>query len=1058
MNSNFNVLDPNQDICGNFLIEASAGTGKTFTIAHLVARFILEPKHDMAFQKMAIITFTRASASELKKRIKDLFLELKSKLEHEEKTFLDPFHIDKKHLLLKIDLAIETLEEALIQTIHGFSFYLLKKFALELDLFIPQESEESEHLDDLAYDLIADHLKSDKIKEYLSPSQIQALLGSMRGNLNHLIISLRQKILSDIEIKTPTTFSDDLNDLKAVCETLDSFPNWDQLQDTVFKFKYATLTKEEVADQLKAFSEKNYQLISTFKTCFLSFLDEKHLKKNQVIDPVCPAIGWLYQLKAKALPIIESIFNVGKIELLISSFLKKELSTLLKEKNLLSFSSILKELQIQSSDSIKAQLLKNHLDCVIIDEFQDTDDTQWKILQNLFIKQPVKALYMVGDPKQAIYAFRAADVYTYILAKEKTPHLKIGCLDVCFRSDPKLILGLNHFFSSTPWIELPFYQKAFPFHPVKAAKTFGIDDQPFVFYDLKMNPDLLEEQIANLALHLALSYPSDKIAILVKDRFQMDRIESFLKKKNLNFSSFKNENLVDSIPYKLIKTFLNVLNTSCDPSSLNAFLISSFCNLTWNECIDKTQALSSCFKPILESFLTSGLLASFQQLLRIKAPFLSQSFHEKLICLHGQELLEKMYFVLQLLENNVLPNADPLLYLVEIEKLVKENTLLPQTRNLFSQIELLTTHMSKGLEFDHVIALGTSTRNGTSFKTILKKTETSLILDLLDNSPSSILALHELDAEKLRQLYVALTRAKKTLHIPLIDYSNEQVRLGSLSPLEYFLLKSTNPSLDFLTLYHQTIDFSKALQNLINHPQITCKDTIPIEPSFGFHRLYATIDPEIKYLKPKQHMLSSFSSLKTTTPFFHAVENTSILKGKEYGDFFHKLVEEMIRRNLYSKISSDDIKNWVFTWIQGSVFEDEKENIYAHLLFAFTVKLQTVDGKISLDQIPFEHLLIEQDFLMQDEELSIKGFIDLIFIYQNKLYFIDWKTSQLNGENETDVQAYMESSSYLLQLQIYKKALLKRKDFFSIPYANAYFIFVKHGVVYQENKEVTCIG
>jgi exodeoxyribonuclease V beta subunit len=1057
MNSTFNVLDPNQDICGNFLIEASAGTGKTFTIAHLVARFALEPKHDMALKKMAIITFTKASASELKKRIKDLFLELKAKLENDERTFLDSFNLDKRLLLLKIDLAIETIEDALIQTIHGFSFYLLKKFALQLGLFIPQESEDNEHLDDLAYDLIFNHLRSCKTKEYLSDLQLQTLIGSSRGDLNNLVVLLRSKIVNDIEIRTPTSFFEDVEDLKMVFKNLIEPPNFESLKEASFKFKYTGLTKDQVELQLKAFYEKNFLKIVSFKTCFLEFLEEKNLKKNQVIDFLCPATDWLFQLKEKALPIIESIFNVGKIELLVSSYLKKEFANLLKEKNLLSFSSILKELESQAKNPRKAQILKNNLDCVIIDEFQDTDDTQWKIIENLFIKQPVKALYMVGDPKQAIYAFRAADIYTYIQAKEKTPHLKSGFLDVCFRSDPKLILSLNHFFSSSNWIELPFNQISLPFYPSKAAKTSGVDEKPFVFYDLNFNQDLSEEKMSDLAIQLVLTYPSDKVAILVKDRFQMDRMESFLKKKNLNFSSFKNEFLAGSLSCDLIICFLKLIESPQDTSTLNTFLISPFCHLSLDQLPGKVEQLNTIIIKAIDVFLEKGLMASFETILNTTASFFDSCFKQHLVSIHGHELIEKVYFILALLEKRVPSRSHPLLYLVEIEKLIKENTLLPQTRNLLSQIELLTTHMSKGLEFDHVIALGTSTRNYSSFKTIIKKTESGLILDLLDSSPSSTLALHEMDAEKLRQMYVAFTRAKKTLHVPLIDYSHEKITLGCMSPLEYFLMKSSFAEVDFIKCYSQFNNFSKTLISLIDHPHIDCKNDVNKPHAFGSHRSYLSLDSEIKYLSLKQNTLSSFSSLKTSSVSFSLQENFSNLKGKEYGDFFHKLIEELIRRNLYSNIESEEIKNWIFDWIDGSLFENEKQTIYNHLVFAFCVKLMTLDGEVSLKEIPFHDVLIEKDFLIQDDHLSIKGFIDLVFVFKNKLYFIDWKTSQLNGENPNDIQKYMEDSSYLLQLQIYKKALIKREDLFSaIPFGSAYFIFVKHGIAYEESGRLAC--
>ena len=82
---------------------------------------------------------------------------------------------------------------------------------------------------------------------------------------------------------------------------------------------------------------------------------------------------------------------------------------------------------------------------VIVDEFQDTDPLQWRIFSELFLSLGV-CVQLVGDPKQAIYAFRKADVYSYIQAKEAFEEKQIKVLSTNYRASVEMVEGLNSLF------------------------------------------------------------------------------------------------------------------------------------------------------------------------------------------------------------------------------------------------------------------------------------------------------------------------------------------------------------------------------------------------------------------------------------------------------------------------------------------------------------------------------------------------------------------------------------------------------------------------------------
>jgi exodeoxyribonuclease V beta subunit len=106
----------------------------------------------------------------------------------------------------------------------------------------------------------------------------------------------------------------------------------------------------------------------------------------------------------------------------------------------------------------------------LIDEFQDTDDVQWRIFRRLYLDRPGGWLTVVGDPKQAIYGFRGADVHTYLRARREL--VAAGAqetrLDVCHRSGPGLVAAVNRILADAPFVE-PFFSGGIEHAPVRAA-------------------------------------------------------------------------------------------------------------------------------------------------------------------------------------------------------------------------------------------------------------------------------------------------------------------------------------------------------------------------------------------------------------------------------------------------------------------------------------------------------------------------------------------------------------------------------------------------------------
>jgi len=99
-------------------------------------------------------------------------------------------------------------------------------------------------------------------------------------------------------------------------------------------------------------------------------------------------------------------------------------------------------------DGTVRERLRRRFSLVVVDEFQDTDAVQWDILDRAFGEPPTR-LVLVGDPKQAIYAFRGADVHAYLAARRRAGDANLRRLDRSWRADARLLQGLDALFGDT---------------------------------------------------------------------------------------------------------------------------------------------------------------------------------------------------------------------------------------------------------------------------------------------------------------------------------------------------------------------------------------------------------------------------------------------------------------------------------------------------------------------------------------------------------------------------------------------------------------------------------
>ncbi|WP_230371475.1 UvrD-helicase domain-containing protein [Paludibacterium denitrificans] len=212
---------------------------------------------------------------------------------------------------------------------------------------------------------------------------------------------------------------------------------------------------------------------------------------------------------------------VARLKLELIDWVNAELARRRVSERTRSFDDLLTDLAAALEHPDTGQLLVNHVArtfrVALIDEFQDTDPTQYGIFRRCFIQRPAAEaipVFLVGDPKQAIYSFRGADIFAYLQARDDARHHYT--LDTNRRSDAPLVASVNALFARP----LPFVLKDIDYQPVQASPSSGaqleIDDDvaPFSFQALTFDSD--KPASKQLAGDLAAESTANEIARLLQ--------------------------------------------------------------------------------------------------------------------------------------------------------------------------------------------------------------------------------------------------------------------------------------------------------------------------------------------------------------------------------------------------------------------------------------------------------------------------------------------------------------------------------------------------------------
>ncbi len=1001
----FNVLSAACPIFGPHLLEASAGTGKTFSIEHVVVRLLLQSE-ELGIEHVLAVTFTRAATRDLKRRIRANLEEAHFRIQSGTKgwEYLEPY-LGSQQAARKLSDASSAFDQCQIFTIHGFCHRMLQEFAFEAsEGFSLQDPDRAALVPKRIAREAKKFLETGIGPDQLCPEQMACLLKHY-DSLEEIVQDLLKRKRISAAPPFATLLERYLALLRAPVDESALLEAFRQIQPS-FKVE----VKGDFESQIKALAlaqEKPVhslrQLIKEQGSLFAFLAPSNRKVKAKIEVPeffnwACMAIG----------PLIQEAIDRKKILGCLQAAWKKIEEPLLREEQWYEPDEILKRMRSAVDSDPFSSAIRKKYRAVIVDEFQDTDPMQWEIFKILFLKgqPPLHALYLVGDPKQSIYRFRKADIYTYFEARSLLGPSSLFCLDTNYRSSSKMIRALNALFDRN-WLPLPKLGASIPCPAVKSSSK--IKDLPDALGAVhfiagsSFEKGWLPYAVSEIERLRAFVESPSSFAVLVKDRHQAETALRLFQERSIPAIAKSHIPLGKTLAFQSVRELIKALDGSRDSCLSRIVAAGPF----------RTIALSDA-RSILDS---QGFIPFCRQMIASNAG--AWEFRQDL----SQVIEELLAFV-----GNAGFSFEGLLrFLDEFERLDPDVGGRRRIETDTEAVQILTLHVSKGLEFDIVFALGLATRQPES------------------EDPE------EASAEKLRQLYVAMTRAKRRLYVPIA--TSEKGR-GSFSPMEIFcqiLETQEGPLLPFFekseSITYETIPERVAL------PQgPKCKFSaerkdfpLPLAPIVSpcfLHSFTSLAQPGIKQFIKGDESSQIFTS-------------HTIPRGVETGILIHQIFEAIFAATTPLWKDLQAVESLISEQLNGtSLLPWEaaiKEMVWKALNLSLPLNLETPFSLIELSPGQFQ---AEMEFLFSQPPHYIKGYIDLVFLHSGKFYFIDWKTNWLGPDDAAylSLNEVMTEHDYWLQAKLYGSALQRHvKRFYIQPFeeifGGAIYLFLRGGKV-----------
>ncbi len=749
-----------------------------------------------------------------------------------------------------------------------------------------------------------------------------------------------------------------------------------------------------------------------------------------------------------------------------------------------------------------AESIRQKYRAALVDEFQDTDPVQYSILDRIYQGSDA-TVALIGDPKQAIYAFRGADVFTYLNAARDTR--RQFTLRTNWRSASGLVRATNTVFDRPDSFHLAEIQFR-PAHPgPQADRTpllfHGKAERPFQIWTISGKENLSERVATEIVRLLDRGATIDgkklepgHIAVLTSTNAQAAEMQVALRARQVPSVLYSSANVFTAHEAREMRDLLAAAAQPGNEKLVRAALCTDALGFTGNE-IDDLSRNDAAWEAELLRFQKHHELwrdRGFIRMLRHLA--VEHGVRQRLLAYRdGERRLTNFLHLSELLHAACVEHR---LGLTGILKWLGQQM---QTGNSAPREEcelrlesdekaarIITVHKSKGLEFDVVFCpyVWSEAKTRPAFHD--PEANYRLTLDLSDNDEHKPLRAKEALAEELRLFYVAVTRAKHRCTMAW----RAKTKPDKCAPA-HLLGSGLQPTIasDDIAL----ADVPAPNDNIF-HPE---NETPPplqarkfggkIDPSWGiasFTRLISGRETDLLDEGPLNEVTPEAKEEAAESEGIHAFP-----RGKRAGICLHEILElvdftklagvpECVPRKLraYSVEGFEDVVMANLRALAAlplggeakpfTLAEVPPESRIAELEFSFPINGLTMAKLAQVLQMPEVALRLDR---LHFETMNgfMSGLIDLTFEHEGRFYFADWKSNHLGPDTRSyhpaAIAAEMRRNFYTLQLCLYSVALhrylrLRKPGYdYDRHFGGAFYIFLrgidladpKNGVYFQ---------
>ncbi len=1098
----------------NIVVSASAGSGKTSVMIRKIVDLIAKGVH---VKELLVLTYTNAAASEMKQKLLDY---MSQEAQHN-KNLLDE---------------IEDVSLADISTVDSFCQKIVKKYFYAIDIdpgFNIIQGSMQKQIQLKALKKALDIFKAQNSEKYFNLFDIYAKNRTDK-NISNLVMKLYNYSCSildyeDWKIKSLELFKNEqagnilykkfIQIINSIHTKYKKFLNQSSQLD--FK-KYCEQLQQNISQIELLENATNFgDLIDCAQTIELKSVPQKNdrdvslqPKIKQIKEYLTETINEIkkYECKEVYLNSIKECELTTKTLFDICDLFINEYNKIKKQKNVYDYNDI-ERLTIklfENQDILNT--VKNAYKNIFIDEFQDANLVQEKIITSL---KNGNNLFFVGDLKQAIYGFRQSNskIFERICKEFENDDKTNGnsqslFLNCNFRTTSKILLFINEIFSvimteETAGLNYKDKAKLIPQAKYEDEKTPCVElniiykeedenkELPKIYSVLNQENNqevkdslieanfvaekitkLLDDEIYDIKLKKYRKVKYSDIAILFRTRASQNEFITALNKFNIPTQENSNKDLEQTYD---VMVLINLLKIACnfnDDYSLASIMMSDFFGFDddqmleiktsnykyFYECVinydkdDKIKQKIINMLQILENFTNiltfNGISKALLYIVKV------QNYEYKLSnYLNGYARIKNVKDYINSFNNSNF-NYSVSEYLNFLKQSTREQKVTSQATNQ-NVVTLTTMHASKGLEWPIIIipnlnanfnktpseieiALNEELVVGLKYydKNLRRKHE-SVFYDLVkyQNRESEF-------SEKIRLLYVALTRAK-----------NRLILVGTKEKLNFFKydderqIKTSQSYLDFIVKSLNEKDINKIngkqsfnvyndksyLCNLINgndYAQITQQKPINIFNKNGkssqirelqdyINQQYFNSEATKKAQKNSVSKImqdDAYASLNTAPKHLDIGEHLCEVDKNEIGSAYHKVLEDI---DFKGDCSVNAIKSTIKKLEKMQLFKKE-------VLNALDVNLIKQNIQVLKNLLGTNTALKEHSFIMSlpysevqqsciDDKILIQGVCDLIILKPNGAVLVDYKFSNLS-ENKL-------IEKYSKQISLYKKAI-----------------------------------